>query len=110
MSNDVSNISPEENEERRLALLGLNAELAEDGPTGKDPFEQEAAEGLTGIKPEHVASMVQSLNTGLSKQLSKKKRKAKAIPDQSGIYIIIITLLVLIVVAYIVIKRMHGHP
>lgn len=103
MSNDVNNISPQDNEERKLALLSsLNDELQE------DPFAEDAAEGLEQMRQEDVQSIVHSLNAGLSKQISKKKRKKKPIPDQSGTYIIIVTLLVLIIIAYIVVRKMHG--
>jgi hypothetical protein len=108
MSNDANNISPQDNEERKLALLNsLNDDLNHEEESGEDPFAQDAAEGLKQIKEEDVQSIVHSLNTSLAKQIHKKKRKKRPIPDQTTTYLIIITLLVLIIVAYIVVRKMN---
>ena len=108
MSNDANNISPQDNEERKLALLNsLNDELGNDEVHEEDSFDQDAAEGLNGMKVADVQSIVHSLNTSLAKQIHQKKRKKRPIPDQTTTYLIIITILVLIIVAYIVVRKMN---
>jgi hypothetical protein len=53
MSNDANNISPQDNEERKLALLSsLNDDLSHEEESEEDPFAQDAdeAEGLKQIR------------------------------------------------------------
>ena len=107
MSNDALNILPEGNDAERNDLLSqLNNEL--NISHSEDLFAEDADEGLKKLKKEDADKMVQQLDAGLTQHLKKKKTKRKGIPDLSGTYIIIATLLLLIIISYIVIKKIYG--
>jgi hypothetical protein len=108
MNNDVNNILPEGNENAdKLDLLKqLNADVENEMFDDEDLFEAEAAEGLQQIEATQVPLIVNKLNTNLHRQLKKKKKQKRAIPSQQPVLITIITILLLAIVAYIVIKKM----
>jgi hypothetical protein len=71
-------------------------------------FAEDAVEGLQTIKDkQHISYMVEMLNRDLKKKLAKKKqrREKMRIKDQSWLYISLIILILLIVIAYIVIRK-----
>jgi hypothetical protein len=108
MNNDVNNILPEGNENAdKLDLLKqLNADVENEMFDDEDLFEAEAAEGLQQIEATQVPLIVDKLNANLHRQLKKKKKQKRAIPSQQPVLITIITILLLAIVAYIVIKKM----
>jgi hypothetical protein len=108
MNNDVNNILPEGNDNAdKLDLLRqLNADVEKEMFDDEDLFEAEAAEGLQQIEATQVPLIVNKLNTNLHRQLKKKKKQKRAIPSQQPVLITIITILLLAIVAYIVIKKM----
>jgi hypothetical protein len=72
-------------------------------------FEEDAMEGLQQIRDkEQIMYMVEALNRDLKKKLEKKKkfREKMRIKDQPWLYISLLILLLLIVMSYIIIKRM----
>jgi hypothetical protein len=107
MNNDVNNILPEGNNDAdKLDLLRqLNADIEKEMFDDEDLFEAEAAEGLQQIEETQVPLIVNKLNTDLHRQLKKKKKQKRGIPNQQPVLITIITILLLAVVAYIVIKK-----
>lgn len=102
MSNELNNILPNDAKKQK-GLHTLSKDLFADE---EDNFEQDAQEGLQQMPNEKVTSIVDTLNADLYKKIQKnKKRKRKGIPDQQSTYIIIITILLLAVIAYVVIKK-----
>jgi hypothetical protein len=76
-----------------------------------DEFINDAVEGLESFKnKKDVSLMVQQLNSELKKQTAKKKarKEKRRLKDQPWLYITIVTLLILVIVAYIVIKKYLG--
>lgn len=72
-------------------------------------FEDDAVEGLQQVKDkEQINYMIEALNRDLKKKLQKKKkfRDRMRIKGQPWLYISIIILLILIVLSYIVIRRL----
>ena len=73
--------------------------------TSIDEFDEEAAEGLQQISNDKIPSLVNEINRSLKSHLKSKKRLKKVDIDQSAVVITIVTLLIIIVLAYIVIKK-----
>ena len=76
-----------------------------------DAFMSDAMDGLQQLENKSdIPSIVNQLNTGLKKQLDKRKQRKnkRAIAEQPWVYYTIVLLLVLVVVAYIVIKKMSS--
>jgi hypothetical protein len=109
MSNDLNNILPtgaNDDAAKQAGLHALNDDLfADDDDTA---FEAEAEEGLSQLAPTQVTSIVDKLNADLHKKLRKKKKEKRGIPSQQGVYITIITVLLLIILGYIVLKKLLG--
>jgi hypothetical protein len=107
MNNDVNNILPEGNNNAdKLDLLKqLNEDVENEMFTEDDLFELDAAEGLQQMDETQVPLIVNKLNADLQHQLKKKKKQKRAIPSQQPVLITIITILLLAVVAYLVIKK-----
>ncbi len=113
MNNDLNNIlnNGDQEAERKKALSALHSALDEPTEHPEDAaFEQDTAEGLSRISNEQALGMIEQLNAGLRHQLKKSKKKRSVLPDQKFVYLTVITVLILIVVAWIVIKKMmHPH-
>ena len=74
----------------------------------ENEFAEDAVEGLQAIKDKQdINYMVEMLNRDLKKKLAKKRqrREKMRIKDQSWLYISLIILILLIVIAYIVIRE-----
>ncbi len=67
----------------------------------------DAVEGLQKIKNKNVSALVEQLNTNLHKQLRKKKSKKlkRRIKELPWLYFSIILILIIILIAFIVIKE-----
>lgn len=75
----------------------------------QDEFEDDAVDGLQEIKDkQQIMYMVEMLNRDLKKKTAKKKarREKMRIKDQPWLYISLLILLLLIVLSYIVIRKM----
>ncbi len=107
MNNDVNNILPEGNNDAdKLDLLKqLHADVNNGMFEDEDLFEAEAAEGLQQLEETQVPIIVNKLNADLHRQIKKKKKLKRAIPSQQPVLITIITILLLAIVAYIVLKK-----
>ena len=104
MSNDPHNIlTPENNSDGKKELLNdLNEEL-----DAGHAFDIDATEGLQELPHEKIPAIVHHLNSELNKTINYKKKR-RQLPDQSGVYIAIIIILLLIAVTYIIIRKyMH---
>ena len=74
----------------------------------ENEFAEDAVEGLQTIKDKRdINYVVEMLNRDLKKKLTKKRqrREKMRIKDQSWLYISLIILILLIVIAYIVIRK-----
>ncbi|HMJ46723.1 MAG TPA: hypothetical protein VK498_05305 [Ferruginibacter sp.] len=109
----LSNLNKDIEQEKLLQYINrtLSAEEqhAIEMKMNDDPFMSDAADGLQQFeKNNQVSLLVYQLNEGLRKELDKKKsrRKIRIIPQQPWVYFTVVLLLVLIVIAYVVIKKL----
>lgn len=91
MTNDINNISPN-NEDREKLLKQLNDDLFSEEDALEEQFETDASIGLQDIHRDKIDDIVQTLNTDLSRHLSKKKKRRGIFKDPSNIYVTIITI------------------
>ena len=74
----------------------------------ENEFAEDAVEGLQAIKDkQHIDYMVEMLNRDLKKKLARKKqrREKMRIKDQPWLYVSLVIVILLIVIAYIVIRK-----
>jgi hypothetical protein len=107
----LSNLSPEIDQETLLLYLQnkLSAERKHEVEKKllENEFAGDAEEGLQGIKDkQRITYMVEMLNRDLKKKLAKKKQRQEKmrIKDQPWLYMSVIILILLIVIAYIVVR------
>ena len=107
----LSNLNKDIEQEKLLDYLNKKLSDADAHEVEKqmadDEFMNDAVEGLEHFKnKERLLLLVEQLNKDLKKQTAKKnKRKEKRkLKDQPWIYIAVITFLLLIIIAFIVIK------
>lgn len=108
----LSNLNKDIEQDKLLSYLNKNLSAAEAHELEKqmadDEFMNDAVEGLESFKNKSdVSLLVQQLNAELKKQTAKKKarKEKRKLKDQPWLYIAIVTLLLLIIVSYIVIKK-----
>jgi hypothetical protein len=109
----LSNLSKDIDQE--TLLLYLQGKLSEEKKHEvekllmQDEFDNDAAEGLDEIKDkQQIQYMVDMLNRDLKKktEMKKKMREKMKLKDQPWLYISMLILLLLIVMSYIIIKKM----
>jgi hypothetical protein len=116
MSDDLkdilSNLNKDIEQEKLLDYLNKNLSAAEAHDIEKqmadDEFMNDAVEGLENFKhKKDVSLIVQQLNNELKKQTAKKKarKEKRKLKDQPWLYISLVTLLLLVIIAYLVIKK-----
>ena len=115
LKNILSNLNKDIEQEKLLDYLNKNLSADEAHDIEKqmadDEFMNDAMEGLENFKnKKDVSLMVEQLNSELKKQTAKKKvrKEKRRLKDQPWLYITIVTLLVLIIIAYVVIKKYLG--
>ena len=108
----LSNLNKDIEQEKLLDYLNKKLSDAEAHEVEKqmadDPFMNDAVEGLEHFKnKESLSLLVEQLNKDLKKQTAKKnKRKEKRkLKDQPWLYITLVTLLLLVIICYVVIKK-----
>ena len=108
----LANLNKDIEQEKLLDYLNKNLSAAEAHEVEKqmadDEFMNDAMEGLENFKNKKDNSlMVQQLKKKKKKQTAKKKarKEKRKLKDQPWLYITIVTLLILVIVAYIVIKK-----
>ncbi len=109
MSNNFEKISPESNDAKKLLLSELNNALNEDDSIPDAPsaeFDEDAAEGLQQIEAAKIPQLVSQINSNLSAQLKNKKKGLPKIPDQSMVIMTVVTLLILLIITFLVVKRL----
>ncbi len=116
MSDDLkdilSNLNKDIEQDKLLDYLSKNLTAAEAHEVEKqmadDEFMNDAVEGLEHFKTkEELAQLVTQLNEELKKQTAKKKKRKekRKLKEQPWLYITIVTVLVLAVVAFMVIRK-----
>ncbi len=118
MSNDLKNILSNLNNdiEQEKLLEYLNKQLSEqdqhavESQMNDDPFMSDAVEGLSQINNKaDISLLIHQLNKDLTAKLAKKKeRRKRPIGQAPWLYYAIITILLLAVIGYIVIKRFQS--
>jgi hypothetical protein len=116
MSDDLkdilSNLNKDIEQDKLLDYLNKKLSAAEAHEVEKqmadDEFMNDAVEGLENFKnKKDLSLLVEQLNKDLKKQTEKKKLKKekRKLKDQPWLYITIVTLLLLIIIGYLVIKK-----
>jgi hypothetical protein len=116
MSDDLkdilSNLNKDIEQDKLLNYLNKNLSAAEAHEVEKqmagDEFMNDAVEGLENFKnKEDLSLLVEQLNKDLKKQTEKKKLKKekRRLKDQPWLYITLVTLLLLVIIGYLVIKK-----
>jgi hypothetical protein len=109
----LSHLSTEVDQE--TLLLYLQGKLSEEKKHEvekklmENEFADDAMEGLKEIKDkQQIAYMVDMLNRDLKKKLEKKKQRREKlrIKDQPWLYVAIFIIVLLIVISYIVIRKL----
>ena len=112
LKNILKHLKPAPQEEELLRYL--NKELSADEQHEveeyliDDNFYEDAVEGLEMVsKDTDISGLVSDLNKNLDQQLKKKnKRKIREVPAQTWPVISVIVILILVVIAYIIIKKL----
>jgi len=116
MSDDLkdilSNLNKDIEQDKLLDYLNKKLSAAEAHDVEKqmadDDFMNDAVEGLEQFKnKKDLTSLVEQLNRDLKKQTEKKKLKKekRKLQDQPWLYITIVTLLLLVIISFILIKK-----
>ena len=112
----LSHLSSEVDQE--TLLLYLQGKLSEsqqhevEKKLMQDEFNEDALEGLQAIKDkEQLQYMVEMLNRDLKKKTARKKKRREKMryKDQPWLYISLLILILLIVLSYIVIRRLLNN-
>jgi len=109
----LSNLNKDIEQEKLLEYLNRNMTDAEQHAFEKqmndDEFMNDAVEGLQALENKNdLTSVVQQLNADLKKQLDKKKKRKekRKLNEQPWVYFSVLLILLLVIIAYLVIKRM----
>lgn len=110
----LSNLNKDIDQEKLLQYLNNHMSDAEqhafEMQMNDDEFMNDAVEGLQSVENKsNIQGLVEQLNRDLKKQIDKnKKRKEKRkLPDQPWVYYAVILILLLVVIGYLVIKKMN---
>jgi hypothetical protein len=111
----LSNLNKDIEQDKLLDYLNKKLGAAEAHEVEKmmadDAFMNDAVEGLEQFKnKQDLGLLVEQLNKELKKKTAKKKAKKekRALKDQPWLYITIVTLLILIIICYVVIRKYLG--
>lgn len=109
MNSNIDDILNNDERDNQKKLSALHDVLNHEGTAEEldDEFEMDASEGLQQFDERQIPYLVNELNQNLKSQLKSKKRVKKHIPDQSTVLITIITLLLLVVLAFIIIRKYY---
>jgi hypothetical protein len=111
----LSNLNKDIEQEKLLDYLNKKLSASEAHELEKqmadDAFVNDAVEGLEGFRnKEDLSLYVQQLNSGLKKQLDKKKlrKEKRKIQNQPWLYFSIVLLLVLAIVCFMLVRKYLG--
>jgi hypothetical protein len=119
MSDDLkdilSNLNKDIEQDKLLDYLNKNLSAAEAHELEKqmadDEFMNDAVEGLEQFKnKQDLSVLVEQLNKDLKNKTAKKnlKKEKRKLKDQPWLYITIVTLLILVVICFVLIKKYLG--
>lgn len=114
MENNKSNISTQEITDQEKLLQYLNAQLSHpeshqlESDMESDPFTAEAMEGLQQADKQNLPEVIDQLNITLRKEIKAKKRKKRnqIFSNQNWVYFAVILILILLIISYLVMKKM----
>ncbi|MEJ7588221.1 MAG: hypothetical protein WKI04_11735 [Ferruginibacter sp.] len=116
MSNDLKNILSGSNKDidnqKMMDYLSHQLSKAEshavEQKMADDEFTNDAIEGLQKIdSKKDIQAYVEQLNTDLHKQIAKNKNRKdkRRLKNQSGTYITIIIILILLVISFVILRK-----
>lgn len=116
MSDDLkdilSNLNKDIEQDKLLDYLNKNLSAADAHEVEKqmadDEFMNDAVEGLEHFKnKKDLSLLVEQLNKDLKKKTAKKnlKKEKRKLKNQPWLYVSIVTLLLLIIISYVLIKK-----
>ena len=116
MSDDLkdilSNLNKDIEQDKLLDYLNKNLSAADAHEVEKqmadDEFMNDAVEGLENFKnKKDLSLLVEQLNKDLKKKTAKKnlKKEKRKLKNQPWLYVTIVTLLLLIIISYVLIKK-----
>ena len=112
LNNILSNLNKDIEQEKLLDYLNKKLSAAEAHEVEKqmadDEFMNDAVEGLEHFKnKKDLSLLIEQLNSDLKKQTEKKKKKKekRKLKDQPWFYITLITLLLLVIIGFVLIKK-----
>ena len=110
----LSNLNKDIEQEKLLQYLNRKMSDEEqhafEKQMNEDDFMNDAVEGLQSLENKNnIALVVQQLNADLKKQLDKKKRRKekRKLKEQPWLYFSVVLILLLIVITWLVIKKMQ---
>lgn len=114
MEHKKTNISHENKPDQEKLLQYLNEQLSHaenhdlEREMENDPFTYEAVEGLQQIDNNKIPDVIDQLNIALRKEIKSKKRKKRnqIFSNQNWVYFAVILILILIMISYLVMKKM----
>lgn len=112
LKNILTNLSKDIEQDKLLEYLNSHMSQEEKHAFEKelksDQFSDEALEGLEQVKDKAALSdLVELMNSKLNKELKKKKKK-KNLHLPSSIYIAILLILLIAIITYLVIMKIHN--
>ena len=110
----LSNLNKDIEQEKLLQYLNRKMSDEEqhafEKQMNEDDFMNDAVEGLQSLENKNnIDLVVQQLNADLKKQLDKKKRRKekRKLKEQPWLYFSVVLILLLIVITWLVIKKMQ---
>lgn len=116
MPDNLKNIPNEEDKEQDSLYDYLNGKMSDEQQHDfetkfqDDAFMQDAVEGLEKMEDKNnMHLLVHELNKNLHDQVKKKRKRkdSRKIQEQSWVYFSVLLILLLVIVAYLVIKRFN---
>jgi hypothetical protein len=114
MANNKSKISTQEITDQEKLMQYLNEQLSNseshqlESDMEFDPFMTEAIEGLEQVDKHIIPDVIDQLNISLRKEIKAKKRKKRnqIFSNQNWVYFAVILILILLIISYLVMKKM----
>lgn len=111
----LSNLNKDIEQEKLLQYLNKELPVQEqhalESQMNEDEFMNDAMEGLEQVKDKkNLPLLIHELNNELKKQIDKKKtrKEKRKLKDQPWILMAVVTLLLLLVIAYVAIKFINN--
>lgn len=113
----LSNLSTDLDQDTLLLYLQdkLSAEQRHEveKKLAENEFASDALDGLQSFRDKReMAHMVELLNRDLRKKTERKKQRREKLrlPDQTWIYVSVVVVIILVIISYMVIRRLNHQP